>query len=183
MKAHWWMWKPAQKWVFRSTPVCPRDHEVLLRHGRGNKRLLCLTKYTSTGNNTNTHTSTSKMLFRTFWGFCYLLSCCYKIDSSKCCQYILPLICCCWGMSRQWRDIFITWESNLFSVIDEKKTTWNLIDWIKMTSWLITPTTHVSVAFCFWVYAMLLWKHEITCKWVSSTTGGAIRPVRKSAVV
>lgn len=75
--------------VFRSTPACPRDHEVLLRHGRGNKRLLCLTKYTSTGNNTNTHISTSKMLFRTFWGFCYLLSCCYRIDSSSGCQHIL----------------------------------------------------------------------------------------------
>lgn len=31
-------------------------------------------KHTSTGNNTNTHISTSRILFRTFQGFCYLLS-------------------------------------------------------------------------------------------------------------
>lgn len=55
--------------VFISSQACPWDHEVLLRHGTGNKRLLCLTKYTSTGNNTNTHISTSKMFFRTFEGF------------------------------------------------------------------------------------------------------------------
>ena len=29
--------------VFRSTSACPRDHEVLLRHERGNQRLLCQT--------------------------------------------------------------------------------------------------------------------------------------------
>lgn len=48
--------------VFISNPVCSQDHEVSLQHRRASERLLCLTKHTRTGNNTNTHTS--KLLLR-----------------------------------------------------------------------------------------------------------------------
>lgn len=171
------MWSQYKNRVFRSTPACPRDHEVLLWHGRGNKRLLCLTKYTSTGNNTNTHTFTSKMLFRTFWGFCYLLSCCYRIDSCMCCQHILPLICCCCGMSRQCWDIFMTWESSLFSVTHEKKTISKLVDWMEMTRRLISPTMHVLFLGACHVFVQT-WNNLRT---VSSRTGDAIRPLSRSA--
>lgn len=117
----------------------------------------------STGNNTNTHISTSKMLFRTFQGFCYLLSCCYRIGSSSVANiFYCPLICCSWGMSRQWRDIFITWESNLFDVIDEKSL--KLGSLTQNDKWADHSHHTCSVALCFLAHAMLLWKLEITCK-------------------
>lgn len=60
-----WMWRENSN----KSQVCSREHEDLWSCRIGNERLLCLRKYTSTRNNTNTHTSTSKMLFRTFGGW------------------------------------------------------------------------------------------------------------------
>lgn len=90
-----------------------------------------------------------QMLFRTFGGFCCSVSRRYKTDSCKYANIFHRWFVVARGLSGGGRDVFITWESKPSAVIqrEKEKQSVKAVDWIKMTSRLITLNRHVIVAF------------------------------------